>query len=389
MGADPPPEANPRRRAAADSTPLTRSVTLHSRMAYEGETQTARERSNPSGRGRIALFGCVLASVLTLAPAAALASFEVRPTAGDGSAMTTGGPPHGRPFTATLATSFSPSHIEPGEPFTYTAKLVADIEDPSACPAGIKSSRTDVFYSWGFLQVGPGESYPTVRTTVAPVNFDSPSSTTQTTTEYLCPDERFTSGTTVVHVSGEESATIPPGCYQSVASDMRLYFPETPEDLQRFNSLSGTLSTLRVGDGLDCTKPGAGVTLSKRKIKFRDTDTASARLSCELRANPCVGEAEVALRPKSPDARTRSSCGGCSRPLATGSYSVAAGVSRRFELQLTPYGKRVLRRSGDCPRCRIAARISFRDPRTWQLSREPVRLRWRVRGVTKVSPASP
>jgi hypothetical protein len=299
------------------------------------------------GLWRTALSACCLIAAFAASTAVASAAYDAQPTDGTGTATATGRDFLDRPFTATLTSGFSPSHIQPGQPFTFTGKLVADVQDPTACPAGT-TSQTGQYDSWAFQQVGPGEDFPTEgsrSSATLATNFSYTS-----TTDYLCPDERLTGGPMVVPVSADQSASLAPGCYQSEEFLSALYFPQQPGD-PTFDSLSGTIGTIRVGDGPDCAKPGAGTEIKTDELNFGSDGTSSLPISCGFLSDPCKGKATVNLLPPHHGrAGIYPRCTKC-RPVAVGPYSVQPGSSGKAKLELTKFGEKALGRGGHCKNC--------------------------------------
>jgi hypothetical protein len=337
---------------------------------------------------RTALTGCVLFAAYLGSTSLASAAYDARPTDGNGTAIATGRDFLDRPFTSTLTTDFSPSHIQPGEPFSFTAELVADVQDPTACPAGT-TSQTGQYDNWAFQQVGPGEDFPT-EGQVGSVTLASNFSYTSTT-DYLCPNERLTGGPMVVPISGDQSALMAAGCYQSEEFLAALYFPQQPDD-PTFDSLSGTLGTLRVGNGPDCAKPGAGTEIKTDELSFGSDGTSSLPISCGFLSDPCKGKATVNLLPAHHGrAAIYPNCKHCTRQVATGHYSVQPGSSGKAELELTKFGEKALGRGGcrhcsrqaaragrvQYPRCKTCVRavVTTKDTRTGGKTRQKVLLR--------------
>lgn len=225
---------------------------------------------------RSAAIGCACAAVLAISAATALGAFEASPVSGSGSATATGQGIDG-PFTSTLTTSFSPAHIQPGDPFTYTGKMQADIQavPPGGCTAG--APQTTPYNSWFFSKVAPGTDYITEGST-GQANV-AVSFTNTEFYEYFCPDHyRFTSGPMTVTVPGSQTQNMDPGCYQSTVFEAGIYFPQNPSGQQSFESLSGTLGTLEVGNGQNCAQAGGG-SPSGRAKEPDVGDTACYRLN--------------------------------------------------------------------------------------------------------------
>jgi hypothetical protein len=292
------------------------------------------------------VFGLVTALALLAFPAVALGAYEAAPADGAGSAIATGTTIFGGAYSATLTTSFSPIHIQPGQPFTYTGRIEAlshgDAFGPG-CTSGA-STTTTPYDSWFFSRVGPGEDYPTEGSSGQATV--SASFTNTEVNETICPDStHFTSGPMTVPVSGEQTAAMEPGCYQSTVFEAGIYFPSAPADAPSFSSLSGTLGTLRVGDGLDCAKAGAGAAPTETKITFDDSGVGSVELACERLAGACEGKATLEVK-KEHGRVAYPHCKKCK--VARGPYKVAAGSAATAELSLTPAGIQLLGRGRHC-----------------------------------------
>src|SRR3954454_5238341 len=149
---------------------------------------------------RRAIVGCALAAALVIAPAAR-GAYDAHPADGSGSATATGTSSNGSPYTSTLSARFSPAHIQPGEPFTYTGLMQADVQDNSIpnCSPG-PFAQTSQYTSWFFSMVRPGEDFLT-EAAVGQAGVAADFSNTESY-EYFCPDRyRFTSGPQTVQVS--------------------------------------------------------------------------------------------------------------------------------------------------------------------------------------------
>lgn len=326
---------------------------------------------------RQAAIACIAFAIVALTPAAALAAYDSSPADGSGSATATGTTSVGHQYSATFTSSFSPAHIQPGEPFTYTARTEALEPDgsPGGCTSG-SNSQTSTYDSWIFFRVGPGEDFYTegsTETASVAANY-----TNTETFEYICPEVRFTTGPMTVPVSAEQSQSLASGCYQSTIWENGIYFPDGgPSDLQRVDSLSGTVGTLRVGNGLDCAKPGAGAEPTKDAIKFTGAD-GQVPLDCELLASACEGKA--LLKAKNKHGRVfYPSCRRCK--LATGHFSIPAHSHGHARLKLTPKGKALLRRGG-CRHCgkrktvvTIPAKLVLTSAATGATSVSPIQAR--------------
>jgi hypothetical protein len=305
-----------------------------------------RQGRTLSGRATIA---CTCFAILALSPAAALAAYDAGPTDGPGSIAATGTTSVGHQYSATFTSSFSPAHIQPGEPFTYTARTEA-LEPqgfPSGCTPGT-TSQTTPYDSWFFFRVGPGEDFYTEGS--AGTSTVAATYTNTEILEYICPAVRFTTGPMTVSVSGEQSQTLEPGCYQSTIWENSIYFPDGgPSDLQRVDSLSGTVGTLRVGDGPDCEKPGSATETTQKLITFAGDGSGELELTCDQLANPCEGKAELDLKKKHGGRVLYPRCTKCK--LASGPYSIPAGDTGQAHLKLTKAGIRLLFRGGHCHNC--------------------------------------
>src|SRR3954468_22665315 len=197
------------------------------------------------------------AAALAISPAAARGAYDAHPADGKGAATATGTSANGSPSASTLSSAFSPAHIQPGEPFTYTGLLQADVQDNSIpnCSPG-PFAQTSQYPSWFFSMVRPGEDFLT-ESAVGQAGVAADFSNTESY-EYFCPDRyRFTSGPQTVQVSGAQSLAMEPGCYQSTVFEAGVFFPQDPSGAQSFGSLDGTVGTLRVGNGPDCVTGAA------------------------------------------------------------------------------------------------------------------------------------
>ncbi|MFN8218183.1 MAG: hypothetical protein U0R71_16445 [Solirubrobacterales bacterium] len=148
--------------------------------------------------------------------------------------------------------------------------MQADVQPVAGqCFAG--PTQTSTYDQWFFSKVAPGEDYITEGSSSKA--YVETSFTNTESYEDFCPGHyRLTSGPQTISVPGSQTANMEPGCYQSTVFEAGIYFPQDPSAQQIFDSLSGTLGTLQVGDGPACapSNPGASPTVRK-KIKRKET----------------------------------------------------------------------------------------------------------------------
>jgi hypothetical protein len=212
----------------------------------------------------------VLGVVVICFAASQSADAAVAPANGSGAAYASGTTSGTESqYTATLNTGFSPAHIQPGDPFTYTANLQADHPswdtrppcegepDLSCCTPG-PVAQTGDYGGWDFLGVEPGKTIfddGWDGSNAAPSFGVSVSySNTETITD-SCPAMHFDDGLMTVSVPGAQTKDIAPGCYQSTIWESGIYFP-TPNGASgaMIDSLSGSLGTLAVGKVRSCAR---------------------------------------------------------------------------------------------------------------------------------------
>jgi hypothetical protein len=288
---------------------------------------------------------CVGGCLLAASPAGAQ-TITVVPADGSGTAIETGNNPIGGEYTATLNTAFSPAHVQPGDPFTYTAKLEVALPNgaPQPCTPGT-TSQTTPYQSWAFSQIATGDNLLTdPSTATATVNSDY--SNTETI-QNVCPAQIFTSGPMAVAVSGAESQNLQPGCYQATTWEAGIYLPFGATEPQ-VHSISSTVGTLSVGDTPDCTKLSPGVVATAKTVAFAEDGSGTLALECQT-TESCKGKAVIEAKVKQSGRTLYGSCHHCSK-VASAHYSIPANSTGHVKLKLNKAGIKLLFR-GNCRHC--------------------------------------
>jgi hypothetical protein len=291
--------------------------------------------------GAISLLAIVAAS-------ASGQTITVVPADGSGTATVTGTDSTGAEYTAGLATAFSPSSIDPGEPFTFTGRLQAFLPngDPDPCAPSSNPQTTD-YDSLGFWQLTPGQTSLTTDFYLSRPVLATAYSNTETITDN-CPQTTFTSGPISATVSGSETLKLDDGCYQATVPDASLYMPYGGGASEpQVHSISGTVGTLSVGNTLDCAKLSPGALATVDTIAFAKDATATLPLQCQA-AEACEGKVVINAKPKHSGRTLYPRCKVCK--VASAPYSIAAGTTGRVNLELNKAGIRILFR-GNCRRC--------------------------------------
>jgi hypothetical protein len=297
-------------------------------------------------------------SIVGIACAAALLAFcanawgqtiTVVPADGSGTATVTGTDANGAEYTATLYTTFSPTFVDPGEPFTFTARLeeVTPNGDPDPCAPGTTTQTTD-YDSLGFWQVTPGQTSLTTDFYPSRPVLATAYSNTETTSD-ICPQTTFTSGPISATVSGSETLKLQDGCYQSTVPEAGLYMPYGGNASEpQVHSISGTVATLSVGNTLPCAKLSPDVFSNSETITFAKDATATLPLDCQS-SQDCEGRVVIDAKPKQHGRVLYPGCKHCTK-VASASYSIPAAATGKVALKLNKAGIRILFR-GTCKHC--------------------------------------
>ena len=249
------------------------------------------------GRTRVSCLGLLVAmATLASAPSTTLAQGgpadinNIKPVEGTGVATAVGewSPPNGR-YTATMTTTFTPAHIQPGESFTFESSM----------------NIVDEFLSGGTCHNTTSNSLLLERVAPNTTLFNTPPP------PLPLPPSETVSGNNVTTTCAEpdlyeQTVTVPagptePGCYQQGAPNYRLWFPGQSAN-------SGTIGTLRVGNEALCggvelrvTKPGEEDEPEERGVVTGDridcgstcNATYPANASVQLTANDTPGSGFV------------------------------------------------------------------------------------------------
>ena len=175
----------------------------------------------------------VLATFGVAPAASAAAPVTAVPTEGTGTTSSAGTWSSSVPYTATMANTFTPSRIKPGEPFTYHSVMrVFDDVDFGGQPGGTYQSPDSL---WPFTRVQRGGNLWESALGGRQLRGDN-------TVTYA--DTSQVDTTTVIHeVDGARTAGMPPGCYQSTNINSEFWFGH-----ENVDATTGTIGTLIVYD---------------------------------------------------------------------------------------------------------------------------------------------
>jgi hypothetical protein len=181
-----------------------------------------------SRRTRIVL-AALLGALVVAAPAQAQGPITAEAREGTGTATASGTWAAGRPYTATLQNTFTPSRIKPGESFTYDSVLTVHDHAWEGYPT---SERTET-REWGFARVPRGGTLWTS-------GIDDRTLTGQHTFRSASPPGQIVN--TIKHVvPGAQTTGMSAGCYQSTNWESPLWFPGS-------ETTAGQMGTLVVYD---------------------------------------------------------------------------------------------------------------------------------------------
>jgi hypothetical protein len=229
-------------------------------------------------RRTVALLSVAIAACLSATPVDA-----ALPAQGSGTATSqTTNPNNGTDF-ASMNTTFSPAHIEPGEPFSFSASMnvyEVGFYDENDC-TGFVREETENYDTLGMWRVSPRS---TVYDDPAPEQLEgfvlpTPAYSNFTKTTAPCPDGTYEEHGTAT-VPGETTAQLTPGCYQASAWESSIWFRDA--------GVAGSLGTLTVGD-VSCARkkepvPEVECSIHKCEVDFTCPESICNHKNLDLSA---------------------------------------------------------------------------------------------------------
>lgn len=214
---------------------LPRAVRNLRRFADSGEGRVSNRAPSTRRRLAVVLVGVIVA---TLAATSGVAATPIR-SSSTGTVHYVNPDFPGSIYDRTDEVTFAPGHIEPGEPLDVHVQMTEKLITTDPCSPMPISDVTLQQDSWFLFRVGPGEQAYGMASNASVFG----SGTYRVDQDQVCVGANHALQvvvTTDLAVSGESTALLEPGCYQTTGINPHLVFDPA--------AVTGTIATLTVGD---------------------------------------------------------------------------------------------------------------------------------------------